>query len=371
MQSAVTRPFKSGIAFQVPGQKNGYFLDRCAEAASGARSGGGMFAWATSSGIDLFFNEDSIDQVVGRGGFDLLVGTDSITDVAAVQNLQARAKVGLHLSVAALVHEENALFHPKIVWFRTEDELRLITGSGNLTFGGLKKNWEAFHCQTFRDAEAATTLAAIEGFRTQLKPMLFALDEPIVLERVKQNAGSEFGMRKPAVSNSAKEEEARAQKTVRGDVLVAEIPRSSNRWRQVNFDKASFENFFDAGAGRTNRTIFVEVGADGTLGEMENRPAVQVASQNYRFELSAARGSYPENGRPIGIFARVGVDEYAYHILLPGTQGAAEALAFLDSTPLVKSRSGSMRRMVIDESVARRFLPSLGLWKDVVPAEGA
>ncbi len=105
-------------------------------------------------------------------------------------------------------------------------------------------------------------------------------------------------------------------------MLVAEIPKAGNRWAQANFDLANYEGFFGAKVGSQRRISLHHVDASGALGEVESRPSVEVASQNYRFELAAARGrDYPSEGSPIGVFLRLGTGEFLYALLLPGEAG--------------------------------------------------
>ncbi|MEK7153263.1 MAG: hypothetical protein AAB834_04905, partial [Patescibacteria group bacterium] len=84
------------------------------------------------------------------------------------------------------------------------------------------------------------------------------------------------------------------------EVLIAEIPKSGDRWRQANFDKQSFVDFFGAEPGNNNQRILLRnVSPEGKLGEVESRPSVSVISQNYRFELGAAAGlDYPKANAP-------------------------------------------------------------------------
>ena len=79
-------------------------------------------------------------------------------------------------------------------------------------------------------------------------------------------------------------------------VLIAEIPKSGNRWKQANFHLDDYTNFFGARADAANRlVVFRHVNADGTMAGYErNRPPVTVVSRNFRFELAAASGiPYP------------------------------------------------------------------------------
>ena len=105
-------------------------------------------------------------------------------------------------------------------------------------------------------------------------------------------------------------------------MLVAEIPSSNNRWKQANFHRDDYVNFFGATPGVARLVVFRHVKANGTMAEYErDRHAITVKSRNFRFELAAAAGvpyPDPERGRPIGVFIRVGTRAFFYRLLLPG-----------------------------------------------------
>ncbi len=103
------------------------------------------------------------------------------------------------------------------------------------------------------------------------------------------------------------------------EVLIAEIPRSGDRWKQANFDIDTFQNFFGATPGDNSQRILLRnINDDLTLSEIEVRPSVSVVSQNYRFELDAASGlPYPNDGKPIGVFIKVTTRMFLYHLYMP------------------------------------------------------
>jgi hypothetical protein len=101
-------------------------------------------------------------------------------------------------------------------------------------------------------------------------------------------------------------------------VLIAEVPRSGNRWKQVNFDVQTYQQFFGVTLGSTKVVRFHHVQGDGTLAAGEDRQAVEVKSQNYRFEIGAAHGlRYPTNGHPIVIFEKITDSTFNYVLLMP------------------------------------------------------
>jgi hypothetical protein len=130
-------------------------------------------------------------------------------------------------------------------------------------------------------------------------------------------------------------------------VLLAEIPKSGNRWNQANFDVDTFETFFGAKAGDNSQRILLRnILSDRSLGRIEVRPSVSVISQNYRFELEAAAGlEYPHEGRPIGVFIRISTRMFIYKLFMPETdEKYAEIADWMNSN--WSGRADRMKRIV-------------------------
>ena len=150
-------------------------------------------------------------------------------------------------------------------------------------------------------------------------------------------------------------------------VLVAEVPKASRRWKQINFDKASFQDYFGAtpgGVAGTYRILLKNVDSTGTLGKTESRPSVSVASHNWRFEISAASGlPYPAGtSRPYVIFLEASTRSFLYELIMPGDPRYLEVDKYVNSW---KRANGVARlaRIITDVNDIRLTTPSLGLWK--------
>jgi YaaC-like Protein len=106
--------------------------------------GGAAFGFATRDGVQLLFGNREFRQFLeATDGFELVVGIDAITNIAALDKISALATQGLR--ARAFWHQRQPLlFHPKVSWFRRVRGMTLVVGSGNLTPGGLRSNWEAF-----------------------------------------------------------------------------------------------------------------------------------------------------------------------------------------------------------------------------------
>lgn len=145
----------------------------------------------------------------------------------------------------------------------------------------------------------------------------------------------------------------------RRSVLIAEVPRSGDRWKQVNFDQGTYRRYFGVPPGVAKHVTFRQVRNDGSVAPPEQRVAVAVASKNYRFEIAAALGvPYPNNGHPIVVFNRVDESEFHYMLLLPGEPGYTRVQSLLER--LIANPSGK-RRVVMSVGQLWRTWPSCPL----------
>jgi HKD family nuclease len=127
------------------------------ELLNGATSVKAAIAFVTRGGVgvlhDLVTKYPSIEtiEIVARGA--------PITEPEALLELRDR----LQASVRVVTGAESQHFHPKLWLAETgSSELRVLSGSGNLTTGGLRGNKEQF--ERFTVADSATTQAQIERF---------------------------------------------------------------------------------------------------------------------------------------------------------------------------------------------------------------
>lgn len=143
-------------------------------------------------------------------------------------------------------------------------------------------------------------------------------------------------------------------------ILIAEIG-GGGRWKQINFPVNIFEKFFGAQRGdNTYRIKLTNVALDGSLGEPEERPAVSVASKNYRFEINCAETnevySTGEN-RPIGIFVKRADREFLYQILLPKYSVYNNIKNYLYKE--TKNNSRELKRAIVHVEAIHALYPEL------------
>lgn len=351
------------LNFQIAGSAGGYLLEHLLIESIGAERGGGIFAWANTNGVKSLFDDDAFDEFLLAGNFRLFVGTDSITDPPAVDKLIEISTKRPRLDARAFMSPTTSLFHPKLAWFEHQNHLSLIVGSGNLTMGGLRSNWEAFVSLKLTGSDRREALSKIEDFLTSVTDHLLPITDPRVRARAERNTGNERSLR--ATSPTAPTRATIASSVE--EVLVAEIPKAGNRWAQANFDLENYEGFFGAKVGSQRRISLHHVDSRGAVDEVESRPSVEVASQNYRFELAAARGlAYPASGSPIGVFLRLATGEFLYTLLLPGDAGFSDVDRLLEDH--WHGRADRKRRLRFTADQLQAAWPDAPLWNVALPA---
>ncbi len=366
-----------------------YLVDVLLDACSQATVGGGAFAFLSAGGVQLLLEDEIFKAFLARGEFDLLVGADAITDMAAINALSAVRREYPSIKARVFVPSHpRSIFHPKVAWFDEGNGGWLVTGSGNLTAGGLRCNIEAFAVERLSASEMADLRLRWDEYLALTVACQLELDDARVIALLERNAARRLSMKSGGTSTPSEAEEEAAQEapvnaaaseqsepavlpnqpadelpaiTAETEILIAEIPRASTRWAQANFDQATFFGFFGASRKVQRRAYFFHLHNDGTLGFQEVRPAVAVQSKNYRFELEAASGlSYPANGRPIGVFAKVAARTFVYMLLMPTESGHQEMLALLDHSQ--QTAGGALRRIVFTADIVRTSWPQAPLW---------
>lgn len=365
---------------------------------TGIKYGAGIFAFATSGGISLVFEDEVLNNFMIDNRFTLIVGIDDITNTNALNTLRKlRERYSPNLDVKIFYHSDSgSLFHPKLIWFKIDEEIRLITGSGNLTEKGLRRNREAFTINNFSDSslqgfeeywnlwisENSNNLRELDDAEVINKAALNAIRfirtrrlednlEEIVDENFPPEIGSdssttELDNEELDTTDEIYETEDYEAWSIEDnpEVLVAEIPKSDNRWKQANFNRAVFEGFFGgvAGGNEERRILLRHVGDTGALEELEVRPTVSVVSKNYRVELNSAGGlDYPAGeDRPIGIFIKVATRSFIYSLVMPGDINYNEVITYLNTSQ--PSVPGRMRRYLTDVEELRLNCPNLSFW---------
>lgn len=314
---------------------------------------------------------------------------------------------------AKIYHTDSfEIFHPKVYLFENEDIFTLIVGSNNLTEKGLVKNVE---CSLLvKDIKSNPVHARfyeywkgiLDGTEVNLYPItqdlidkLFA-DKTITTEslRSEKDGNGSDGTCSSGNAKHIKFGNAKIQKNPEGfrpkrlvkikrasqtgntasgnsgnyvdesliignEVLIAEIG-GGPRWKQVNFPILVFQDFF--GAQRGDNSYFISlrnIGKDGTLGEEEQRQAVTVKSNNFRFEINCAetKKPYPGNeNRPIGLFVKISPSEFLYQILTSEDAAYKHIKSYLyKETKNMGGRAGQLKRYIAHVEAIHALYPEL------------
>ena len=360
------------LILQDPTNEQGpYLLESLTHVFRSADQIGGMFAYASSAGVKLFAEGEEFREVARRGTVDVIVGTDAITNVRTLDALANVARTFPKIRARAFLNPKTeGLFHPKFCFTKEKRGGHLIAGSGNLTEGGLLGNWEAYSVEALSNHGIADVEAVWDNWTRKHEQWLLPLDDARVRARASQNnvLAREGDLPTLMASAAATEEEpATTQLTSRhAAVLIAEIPRWTRRPGQANFHLEDYRDFFGVRDGANRLVVFRHVNADGTRADYErDRTPVAVQSQNYRFELTAASGAYPDStsNRPIGVFIHIAVRTFFYRLLLPGDAEYANVREILERRALPRRRSNEMHRARMTLEELRREWPTSPLWR--------
>ncbi|MDV3597885.1 hypothetical protein CMU77_17910 [Elizabethkingia anophelis] len=369
------------LHFQDPYFQDSYTLhEALISSCSRSTQGKGAYAFASKGGIEILLKDNVFDSLLERGEYSLIIGIDEITNIASLEALELIKAERPNLIVKAFDHNNNgSLFHPKLSYFKNEDESgSLIVGSGNLTLGGLRRNREAFSLLNLSTEEFQRIEQYWNSWLLHSTEFLKEINDPNVILKARNNqyarrtriivpeeAEIEIDIPTETVIETEILHQDGWQFDPSSEVLVAEIPRSGNRWKQANFDIGTFQNFFGATPGDNSQRILLRnINDNFSLSEIEVRPSVSVLSQNYRFELDAATGlPYPNEGRPIGVFVKVTTRMFLYHLYMPNQELYSEFNDWLQTN--WRGRNDRSKRItttvsqiteIINRSVFNRYL---------------
>lgn len=323
-----------------------YLLEAIVDASRGAASCSGIFAFASRNGVNSLVGDPEIRNFLSESPMSLVVGIDAVTDSHALIRLQELEQEIDRLTVRVFWNPTGALFHPKVARFEYADGGRtLVVGSGNLTPGGLRQNFEAFSVIR-SEADEVVDVTSWDRFLREHASELRPIDER-ALEHAARNVVR--GRRRPRdieplVVEAPAGDETAARPLADIDppiggidrFLVAQVPAAGDRWHQIHFNREVIEQFFRVQPGSAQRVFLVECRQDGSFGEQEVRPCVySEANKNLKIEVAShQQASYP-NAPPIGIFRELQVRSFAYMVLMPGEPGYDAMFALTEKLPTI------------------------------------
>jgi len=370
------------LHFQDPYFSDSYTLhEALIQSCATSIQGKGAYAFASKSGIEILLKDSVFDSLLDRGEYSLIVGIDEITNLASLEALSVIKTAKPNLTVKAFDHSNRgSLFHPKLSYFKNQDDTgNLIIGSGNLTLGGLRRNREAFSIIKLSVDELLRIEQYWNAWLLQSNALLKDIDNIDVIRKATDNQNiRRTRTRRPDEEGVIVDEIPNIDLTEieilhqdgwqfypDSEVLIAEIPKGSDRWKQANFDMDTFQIFFGANPFNSNQRVLLRhINEDNTLSNIENRKTVSRKSINFSIELNAASGlDYPDNGRPIGVFVKVTTRMFLYHLYMPNQPLYEEFNEWLQTN--WTGRADRMKRMttrvnhineVIRPTVFNRYL---------------
>lgn len=319
------------------------------DVSAGAVGGGGVFAFATKRGIERFLAIPNIRRMLESGRrFDLVVGTDAITNAEALICIEEHVRSFPALHAWAFIHDSPTTFHPKYCWFAHQDGLCLVVGSGNLTSSGIGRdpgspqrmgNWEALSVRSLQGEQAEGVHAVITRWLADNRAAghLLHLSHPRVLERAVANSRVKY------VSPHKRERrEVRAPEPAdaplqiadaQTEVMIREIPQNRSGQADVSQRGLAFFGF----AGAQKKVLIQHVSLDNELDVPVERLIFVNASQNYRIEISeVAALPYviaPDDGRMVLVAIKLDDSAYRYTIVPVDSPHYAALNAILGPIP--------------------------------------
>jgi len=151
------------IVRSVPGPEyeNGYAALLGVTVGDSKASGRAAVAFVTSSGVDL------IERLLAdRPGLALEVVARG-APITELPSLVRLSEMGVNVSL--VVGPEARRFHPKLWLISGGERFHVLSGSGNLTAGGLLENSEQFECLSFESGDEARVEEQIQRFERLIR----------------------------------------------------------------------------------------------------------------------------------------------------------------------------------------------------------
>jgi HKD family nuclease len=173
---------------QTPDGASPKLLVNIASECESASKGAAPFAFASAMGVKLLTAEPEFQKFLKASEFVAVIGLDGITDTKAVEELRKVRDRYPNFKPKLFLHgTAGSCFHPKTMWLKTAKGGVIITGSGNLTSGGLKANWESMAVEQLNPAEMNAAEAVWVAWLKAHEKQLLDLDDPAALEKAKAN----------------------------------------------------------------------------------------------------------------------------------------------------------------------------------------
>lgn len=323
-----------------------YLYEAIIGAAADATTWRGMYAFATRGGVDQLIEDPVVHEFMRRGGeIDLIVGIDAVTNRQTLERMQTLEARHRHFRPKVFWNTTRGLFHPKISHFGYADgRKKLILGSGNLTPGGLRHNFEGYSVISGGRQEAID-LSSLDAFIARHEADIRPIDQA-ALDRAALNVVRPVtGLSSPRASQ-LRPPRAIPKEAVLDRILLAQVPAAGGRWSQVHFNTQITERYFRVTDVSTQRVYLTSIDAANVRGEEEVRPVVfSQANGNHKIEIAAAKAlDYPDSP-PLLVFRERQVRCFDYMLLMPDSPGYGALLALSQRLPTI---GRGLRRAITD-----------------------
>jgi HKD family nuclease len=307
-----------------------YLFESFLDSITHATKATGVFAFASQNGVDSLVLDPIITGFLGKKRFSLVVGIDAVTNRQTLERLLEHQRHFVNLDVRVFWNPVGALFHPKMARFDLDSGAqRIIVGSGNLTPGGLRGNFEAYSVITASRRDKVD-FTEWDSFMVRHGANLRAIDVE-ALERAARNivvrgAGGRRARRRETIVVEPEEPPVPPKPLPNTPFLIAQVPAAAGRWYQIHFNAEVVQTFLMITANSSQRLFIQGVDENGNRAEQEVRPCVYSEhNMNYKVEFAARRElPYPAGGRPILIMKRLAVRTFEYMLIMPGEAGHAQ-----------------------------------------------
>lgn len=316
------------------------------------------FAFVTARGVNLLFDQDDVKANLEKAKIHLIVGMDAITDAKAIEKLSELCAKFKNFSVQVFLPKSGGIFHPKFSWVIKGKAGVLITGSGNLTNGGLKNNFEAFSVTQIDQQAIKAIESSWNKFLAENPDSLFSLDAKEVDEAAQANEKLKKAIKKlrkevgKKVSPGAIPEKG-------GAVFIEELTKGRGG-KQRDVGKWAAENYFN----KNHKLFLTHIDDLGKRADEETRKVSSKGSVNFAIDLDASKGLKPIDGyMPIAIFVRISPQNFFYHIVSAKSEHYKTVSSFLDKA-VGKVSAGKARRLKSEMSIEklREIWPTSPFW---------
>lgn len=316
------------------------------------------FAFATARGVGLLFDSPDVKKRLKKTKTEIIIGMDAITDKKAIERLSVLCSEFESLSVRAFLPSSSGIFHPKISWIKKGDVGVVITGSGNLTKGGLENNFEAFSVMAMNQEELELVQNNWLAFLNSNAQNLFTLESPEVKKAAEENAKI-----KKAIKKVRKEV---GRKSLIDDIpeddeiiFIEELTKGRGD-KQRDVGKWAANNYFENG----KTLYFTHVDSRGRHDVEEIRTLSIKGSTNFAIDLDASKGLLPKNGvLPIAVFVRICPQKYVYHVLPADSRDYKKVSDFLASAVgrIPKNNARRLKKAITPAELLE-FWPNAPFW---------